>query len=949
MPDPTPEQPPSWPPASEPTATPTNPPRITTRGVGHVPPPPQEDAQPPEGVPPQADPYQQAPPASAGYGDPGAGSGIADAFGKRRAEPEVPRQSDWGGSDLGASFPPRSTEPEAPQPTGWGAEPEPPRQSEWLTEPPVKSEWADSDLGGPVSYPAGPPTAETQRPDFSDQWPPRENSEWISQQSAQADSGWGISNGGAAWRDSGVPADLEPERPADQSYSPDPNAVPYGSDPQAYGNPQPDAYGAPQADGFGAPPADAYGAPQADAFGAPQPDAFAPETGQGGAFGSQPYQPEPARNEGFGHEGFQAEAPQANPYAPEQQPYQGGMSQDEQYFADLRAPGAAQSDPYQREEQPFGGADAYAPEHQPPAPESAYPSAPGVPEQRQADTAPPHEAAPAEPAPPQPEERRTVTAPPTHRGVRYAIYGIGGLITLGLIIGIVLMLGSGAPPDEPGDQGGDGDSGGANPGAGDELTPERYTELAGSVGTAEWFEWRYGTAGENGASEELAQAGGDAIASEPLLGDTDRSIQGQLAYASDDADLSGVDHVTTVEATDSQLGLTPRAGGRFSEEGHPELELQDGSTADCIAELGTDLGKPVALARPEQSAEVNAHSVIAFSSGIIATTGISGAQGGTCLQLPDGHVPTDVALTDGNELALVTTWQPESQTGSLVVVALSDQAGKYQSSWSEPYAGLPNTGAFGAAETVGVVELPFTAPTSVDAWSNSSGSLSLSRATIEDGAHADTVATSGYALVGSLAEGQVTRIDLASTLAGLAAQHYEGAEFAFDAAAGDPVDLEGGIADVAATEDVLAVATGDGVVHELDSELAEQSATEVGANPTCLVVGAQSGEFIATSRGDAKVSWVSGGEVTRELADQRLTDPLCASETPALEAKGYSGSATMLLVADFGGQALHSYLVGAGQTAGGAGIGEDGAISYAGAYEVEGNPFGTSVTVDLPQ
>ncbi|GAB3230586.1 hypothetical protein GCM10027447_25160 [Glycomyces halotolerans] len=613
-------------------------------------------------------------------------------------------------------------------------------------------------------------------------------------------------------------------------------------------------------------------------------------------------------------------------------PYEADRLQAQQAAAFPAAPQQTEQ-PHARQDPGFPG-ESYPPE---PLPHQRR-AAPGA-------TAPQPEAPSAPPqAEPAPAEKKVVTPPPTHEGVRYAIYGIGGIITLGLIIAIVVMLG-GPPADEPADADTQTEGGEPSAEATGELTAERYAELAGAVGTATWFEWRYGTPGENAATEELPQVGGDAVAGEPLFGEADRSVQGQLAYVTDEAGLSGIDHVTAVEANDTAIGLAPRAGGRFSEDGRPELELVEGSTAECVSGLGGDLGSPVALARPEQSGEVNAHAAIVFSSGVLATTGISGAQGGTCVQLPDGHVPTDVALTDGNELALVTTWQPESQTGSLVVVALADKAGSYQSSWTESYPGLPNPGHFGAAETVGTVELPFTAPTSIDAWSNSSGSLLLGRATIEETPQQDTVATAGHALIGSQAEGQVVVVDLASTLAGLAARNYEGAEFAFDATAGDVLDV-GEVADVATDGETLAVATADGMIRTYSPDLAEADAVEVAAGPTCLELGAQSGEFIVTSRGDATVRWVSGGQVTGELSDARLTDPVCASETPNLDVADYPANATVLLVSDYSGQALHSYLIGEATLAGGGSVGGDG-FAYGGSYGVSGNPFDASVTLDL--
>jgi len=589
----------------------------------------------------------------------------------------------------------------------------------------------------------------------------------------------------------------------------------------------------------------------------------------------------------------------------------------------------------------------------PPSPAGAYQDgaqagAPSEPHRAEPVRAPAAtQARPAEPAAEEPApSSNKVTPPPTHAGVRYAIYGIGGIITLGLIIAIVVMLG-GPPSNEPTEGGSNEDEtssgeGGATEGA---LSAEEYAELAAAAGTDAWFEYRYGTAGENTADGEVPEVEGDTVTADPLFGDADRSVQGQLAYVTEDAGLSGVDHVSVLEADDGLLGITPRAGGRFSEEGVPELELVEGSTADCVEGLG-GLGAPVALARPEQSGEIDAHSVIVFANGVLATAGISGAQGGTCLQLPAGQVPTDVALTDGNELALVTTWNAESQTGALVVVALADKAGSYNSSWSESYPGLPNPGHFGAAEIVGQVELPVTAPTSVDAWSDSSGSMTTGRTTVEETSPEDTVATAAHAVVGSLSESQVVTVDLTGVLTGLAAQHIEGAEFAFEAAASEPAVFEGGVADVAVNGDVFAVATGEGHVHELDAALSETSVVEVGPNPTCLVVGAQSGQFIATTRGDSAVSWVSGGEVVEELADARLTDAVCASETPALDAQGYAGDATVLLVSDFEGGALHTYLVGEATLPAGAAIGGEG-FAYGGAYTVQGKPFSASVTLDL--
>jgi hypothetical protein len=885
MPDPSPEQPPSWPPTSEPAATPTNPPRITARGVGHLPSAAPEDEASSDPRPP-AGPNLFGAPASPDDLDPEA------------------RRNEWA-ADLGGAEPPRVGEARGTLFETPGAPDAPPPQGDW-------GESAD--------------------------WPPRSSQEWMNQ---QGQTGWGLAGGGASWPASGPPVPGQPgpaEPPAEQAYRQDPSAAPYAAPASGPGFAGPEPQQPQQGGGLEFPElrADPYAA---DVYGQQQ---YRGDAAQD-LYQGDPYQADRIAAEAqAAREAYQAEQQQyqADPFPaasqgafaePQQAAFpeqpQGGHQEQQQPFPE--APASAYAERFPADAQPSYGdrsAEALTTET--------------VPAQRRSEETAAPEAAPAE-APP------TRASPPTHVGVRYAIYGIGGLITLGLIIGIVLMLGAAPPsePNQPSDDDGDASSS-ESPGADEALSAEQYASLAAAAGTAEWFAWRYGAASGGSDAEEVAAASGDALATAPLLGDADRSIQGQLGYLADDTALSGIDHVTAVETTDDLIGLTPRAGGRFTEDGTPELELVEGATAECISGLGVDLGRPVALARPEQSDEVSAHSVIAFSSGVIATAGISGAQGGTCLLLPDGQVPTDVALTDGNELALVTTWNPASQTGSLVVIALGDKSGSYSSSWSESYPGLPNPGHFASAQILGTVALPFTAPTSVDAWSDSAGSLSLERGTVEDGAHRDTVAGSAYAVVGDLSASQVAVVDLASTLQGLAAQYYDGTEFAFDAAAGEAIAFDGGVADVAAAEAGPAVATSSGTVHELDRELAETAATEVGANPTCLVVGAQSGQFIATSRGTGTISWVAGGEVAKQLADSRLTDPLCASETPALDVKNYAGTAAVVLVSDFEGKKLHAYLDGQATIPGGATVGGEG-FSYGGAYDVAGKPWSASVTVDL--
>ncbi|QSB04387.1 hypothetical protein [Natronoglycomyces albus] len=581
------------------------------------------------------------------------------------------------------------------------------------------------------------------------------------------------------------------------------------------------------------------------------------------------------------------------------------------------------------------------------------------------------------PATIQVEPEKKPAHPPTHgRRVRYTIYGVGGLITVALIIAIVWMLG--APP--PGSS-----SSGEEP----ETAPETdttalvdsegqinwdlYESLSASAGSAEWMEWRHGEPPAGTAAEdEQAQvfepetSTVDANGLERLYqyGEAAdvtnwRNVQGQLAFVTDNDALSGIDHITSVEVASDLVGFTPRPGGRWSDEGSPELELEQGSTADCLAEVERDLGKPVDMARAT-GMEMNAHAVTVFSTGILATTGISGAQGGTCLALPEGYVPTAVALTSNNEFSLVTAWNATERHAILAVIAMGDQAGSYQSSWPEPYPGLPNPGHFGSAQLLGVVELPVSAPTSLSAYSNASASVWTNRAGQVGGPTAeqvDTIASAGYALVGSLEEKRTVVVDLAPLLAYVSDSYFSGTgdidPFEADQAPQIASELEfsGLVTDVNAREGEAAVSTRDGTVHLVDTtdlrSLATLGSVEVGANPTCLEWGAHSEALLVTSRADATIQWVGDGEITRQLRDERLHDPICASENARTDVLDYAGSAPSVLVADFEGQALHSYRFATARFASGAEIQLEGDFEYGGAYSPDGKPFAVSVALDL--
>ncbi|MGH8792663.1 MAG: hypothetical protein ACRDXX_08465, partial [Stackebrandtia sp.] len=575
--------------------------------------------------------------------------------------------------------------------------------------------------------------------------------------------------------------------------------------------------------------------------------------------------------------------------------------------------------------------------------------------------------------------------PPTHgRGVRMAIYSLGGAVVVGLVVTIIIMAG-GSLPSLPGAGNSDDESeitdGIFN--ADGEIDPEAYASTADSAGGSEWFDWLHGPAADSKSdaaeveAPETSEADyGDGIARQYQHGDAGApeptgNVQGQLAFTADD-DSAGVDHVTVTETTQTSIGFSPRSGGRFSTDA-PEVDLAEGPTSECLG--GSDLGRVVAVDRADGGGQ-EAHSVMAFSSGAVATAGISGAQGGTCMFLPEGMRPTSVTVTPANEFALITVWDVEEVRGRVAVVALGDTPGTYETSWPSLYPGLPNPGHFSFAKLLGFVELSeMKAPTGIAASTDYAGEdVTRVDADLSDvegrAAYAEGAAKSGYAVVASAAENKVEWIDLSPLLSGFATAYFEGdaavyAEPGGEAdqwpqtfeAGGDYAPAATGSVDaehpsaVAATADGAYVATGDGNAAVFDSAdpaaPAEAGSIELPGPATCLTHTVDGEQLLATSRADRSVSWVEpgdgGGEVKRTLRDSRLVDPLCAADA-ALE--GDDAQVRTVSVADYDGT-LHTYRYGPGLLAGADLSLADDSFEYGGGYQPAGKPFAVSTTVDF--
>ena len=595
-------------------------------------------------------------------------------------------------------------------------------------------------------------------------------------------------------------------------------------------------------------------------------------------------------------------------------------------------------------------------------------------------------------APPEPEPKPEPTAPLTHgRGVRMTIYGIGGAIAIGLIIAIVIMAGGTFAPDDSTTDIDSDERSQTGPQdvllttAGD-VDPVKYGQLAEAAGSAEWVDWRYGRTASG--DEELPTAEqpdtvtvdyGDGIEHPHQLGDGSivtgqQNQQGQLGFVPTEPG-TGVDHVTTAEVTDSTIGFAPRPGGRYSTDS-PELELTQRSTAECLGDH--DLGAVVAMSR-SAGAGHGAHAVVAFASGAVATTGISGAQGGTCTILPDGLVPTAVAVTPGNEFALVSVWDVERVTGLVAVIALADTPGTYPSSWPATYPGLPNPGHFGFAKLLGFVELTdIKAPTSIAVGTDHAGGDPDRRGAdlqypASRAAFANDVATSGFAVVSSGPERLVEWIDLTPLLSGFAATYFDGDPAVFASPGTAPeawpqtFDVNGDLAPkaagvtstdshpmvVAASDRVGYVAFRDGSISLFNVDdpgaVGDGTVVDLPGAATCLTWSPDRDKLVITSRADRSVVWLDttldDPAIVQTLQDSRLKDPICAQDTRTTVG-GESTAVNSVVIADFGGK-LHSFRHGTARLTGGDEFNlDENAFQYGGFYEPAGKPFLVSVTVD---
>ncbi len=267
-------------------------------------------------------------------------------------------------------------------------------------------------------------------------------------------------------------------------------------------------------------------------------------------------------------------------------------------------------------------------------------------------------------------------------------------------------------------------------------------------------------------------------------------MSGQLLYSPDGSDDPGMARARSCAlfCTDGNPGVISDMRISWTPDpAHHWMESQDGATRtpSWISASGGKLPTPaIAVARSKFTHSVTGLTI--FPNGLvgITTTGNDtyGWKGKSYpfLKLDAGKVPTSVAMTINHEFGLVTVWDTINHKGQLAVIAIegdlisdgspTDGTG-YPFFWS-----VPNWPEVTEIKLLGYVDLPFAAPTSVQASSDLS--IDYGRAGEYNknpdfnsqaerdqwynwtGGYYRRTAKAGYAIVASRAENKVAFVNL---------------------------------------------------------------------------------------------------------------------------------------------------------------------------------------------
>jgi hypothetical protein len=481
------------------------------------------------------------------------------------------------------------------------------------------------------------------------------------------------------------------------------------------------------------------------------------------------------------------------------------------------------------------------------------------------------------------------------------------------------------------------------------------------------------------------------------------STSGQVLYAPDDPDGTGVDRIQSYayeNGTICEAVVTgPWLGGP-----HPDPGLTVWTEA---------LGRPVLLPNgfsQTEFIETNA-GIMIFPDGLVGATGNQTA-GDTkpYFQLPPEKVPTAVAVSTANEFAFVTIWDTEALKGQVAVFALR---AVQPAAFTVPYYALFNEAGFVAIHLMGYVDLPdMQTPTAIavsgdngnhpgghvpgfeygnqeDPTQNFLTSLEA-RAEFSREDYERRVPMAGQAIVASRWENEVTFLDL-QPLARFVREVYFGEDDALRAQAAnqeawpftfetnpearpvvvttlttpgptlvrignqggtDPADYRKALkAWVGSAAGEVRVFDVSAFGHEQPrpipaAAITELSTIQAGVNPTSMT--RSGGGVLIASRGDRSIQWLgirdetpTVFEVLRTLRDVRIEDPVVVDA---------SDRGPVVTIGDFHGGKLLNFRVGRTEDNGGKppanyGCGPGGVdvdcvdFEFGGELSLPGSPF----------
>jgi hypothetical protein len=429
------------------------------------------------------------------------------------------------------------------------------------------------------------------------------------------------------------------------------------------------------------------------------------------------------------------------------------------------------------------------------------------------------------------------------------------------------------------------------------------------------------------------------------------STQAQVLYATDSG-AAGLDRVLLLDMENKCFSEKPEPPwwGGF----RPEPAVQE-----WREKRGALPGGPVGIARG-LGAWSN-HAIIVFRNGLVGTAGTATSQGThPVFQFPADKIPTSVAVTPRNEMALITVIDAKQHKGQLAVLALESCAPNFAHDWHQRYPLLPSVASYSDLKLLGYVDLPIRLPSAVSGGGNAGGGwlhasngqnalprdIDLSdpgiRASFVKGNNEGWMSTSGFAVVLSKVEQKAVFIDLKPLFSGVRDAYCGSSEswaktrdlgpkpkqwpWTFDAEPSLRPSVLGEV-EVPKPVSVFARTTGgeharafvgcqDGTLISFKLEAAgirEAGRMTVGRNPVWIASkgspgGADTG-FIVVSRGDRVLQWVKfakdQGTVVRELRDERMLDPVYAeiADTHGIETQ-------LVTVADFKGRKIINYRCG---------------------------------------